>query len=155
MTDFSAVYAFQISSIGGSLALGRYKSIGKRGKLSFYGGATLGSYGQTNNRNTRNSFILPYAGLNIGLRTKYLEPVFTTRLSHNTYLRDLGRIDRAYPALESAITLRFGAKNLKFHSQLGISYPLDSQSGYGFYIANVGLTYRFVKKNKSHLSLSF
>ena len=147
LTDVSGAKYSNLTCLSGSIGIGRYSKIGNRGKFSIYGGSSFGNFGNSNARYIdRSKFLLPFLGMNLGFKTNFFEPVFTVRLTNNTYIRELGKIALSYGAFESAGTLRFGTEKLKFHAQLGLSYPFDSRDGLATYIINAGLTFRFLKK---------
>lgn len=114
------------------LGVGHFKKVGGKGIFEIYAGGGLG-----------NEYNRLFMQPSIGLHTNALDLSFATRF----IALDTPKNDGAY--IEPALTLKLGAKNLKFMTQLGVSIPLDNASEESFPgMLSFGLEYRLFGKNK-------
>ena len=131
---------------GGAVSggLGLYSTMREKGRFSIYSGFTYGSVGNVPrvSRNSRNAFFLPYIGTNLGFASKHFESILSLRYSGNYFFNRQNSLAKKWAAIEPVGTLRIGGEKLKFHAQLGLSYPLVN-TGEPVFISSIGMTYRF------------
>ncbi len=129
--------------------LGYYSTMGEFGRFSLYSGFTYGSVGNVPRIQnfSRRAFFLPYIGTNLGFASKKFESILSLRYSGNYFYTSQNSLSDKWNAIEPVVTLRLGGNKMKFHTQLGLSYPLVN-TGQPVFISSLGLTYRFMALNK-------
>lgn len=139
MTDFSRSLTELNDAFGsanayyGSLGVGRFRTYGKYGRFSYYGGGTLGKINYINNSDIHLS---PFLGVDWGMARPKFETALSFKFSQN-WITDEGQ----YFTYEPAWTMRFGGERLKFQSQFGLVLQ-QGDGGFGHYSATFGFTYR-------------
>jgi hypothetical protein len=124
-----------------SLGLGYYKRMRGAGRFDVYITPMYGNYGNTGSDN-KSHFFSQAIGSDLGWRFKHFEAAFSMKVENFSFFDDNWNFDGKATTLGSGMTMRFGGERLKFHMQIGLSYPVSGTVDVFPYVMNLGINYR-------------
>ncbi len=130
-----------------SFGIGYFTKMKNRGRFNLYLTPTYGNFGNTGS-DYKSHFLGQTFGSDIGWRFDHFEAALSLKYDNFFYLSHSMQYDGNASGLGSAFTLRAGGERFKFHTQLGITYPLSGDYDLFPYVFNIGLNYRINFKRK-------